>query len=299
VVVETENIEAVEAAFCGYRHSTATSCGVGGTRLFRQSWSVPTPRGLLVVVHGLGEHSGRYEPLLRALKGHRISVVSQDLRGHGRSEGRRGHVERFDDYLADLGSLLDTVRAEHSGCRTFVLGHSLGGVIAARYALEHAADLSGLILSSPGFVSQVRLPFWKDQLGRVCSRLLPRLTLRTGIEVEALTHDPEVRAAYRADPLIHGVASTRWYSEFLAAGQRCLTEAPRLELPLLAFHGDADSVVSSAGTELFVERSSSTDKTMTLFAGLYHETMNESEAERRVVLDHVVTWLERHVMGGN
>ena len=291
MVVETDNY--------GYRHSTATLCGVGDTRLFRQSWSVPIPRALLVVVHGLGEHSARYGPLVRALRGHRISVASLDLRGHGRSEGKRGHVDRFDDYVADLGSLLDTVRAENSGCRTFVLGHSLGGVIAARYALDHPGDLSGLILSSPGFAARVRVPPYKAWFGRVCSWLVPRLTLRTGIEVEALTHDPEVRAAYRADPLIHGVASTRWYTEFLAAGRRCLAEAPRLELPLLAFHGDADSVVSSAGTELFVKRASSTDKTMTLFPGLYHETMNETESERASVLDHVVTWLDRRVNGGD
>jgi alpha-beta hydrolase superfamily lysophospholipase len=297
MVVETDNIQAGDPAFYGYRHSTTTSCGSGNARLFRRSWSVPMPRAWLVVVHGLGEHSGRYAPLVRALQGHRIAIVSQDLRGHGRSEGRRGHVDRFDDYLVDLGSLLDTVKAEH--CGRFLLGHSLGGVIAAHYALDHPGDLSGLILSSPGFVSRVRVPFWKDQLGRVCSRLLPRLTLRTGIEVEALTHDPQMQAAYRADPLIHGVASTRWYSEFLAAGRRCLAQAPRLELPLLAFHGSADSVVSSAGTELFVERARSTDKTMTLFPGLFHETMNECETERSSVLDHVVKWLDRHVNGSD
>ncbi len=294
MVAETENIGATEPAFSGYRHSMTASCGAGETRLFCQSWSVANPRSLLVLVHGLGEHSGRYEPLLRALSGHRISVVSQDLRGHGRSEGKRGHVDRFDDYLADLGSLFDTLRAEHSGSPAFLLGHSLGGVIAASYALARPDDLSGLILSSPGFVPRVRVPFWKDEIGRVCSWLVPRLTLRTGIEVEALTHDPDVQAAYRADPLIHHVASTRWYREFLAAGRRCLVEAERLELPLLAFHGGADSVVSSAGTELFVQRARSIDKTMTIFAGLYHETMNETEAERAAVLEHVVTWLDRH-----
>jgi lysophospholipase len=252
-----------------------------------------------VIVHGLGEHSGRYQPLVRALQGHRISIASQDQRGHGRSEGRRGHVDRFDDYIADLGSLLDTARTENSGCGTFVLGHSLGGVIAARYALDHPGELSGLILSAPGFVSRVPVPPWKDWLGRVCSRVVPGLTLRSGIDVEALSHDPGVRAAYRADPLVHGVASARWYTEFEAATRGCLDEARRLALPLLAFHGASDSVVSSSGTELFVERASSTDKTLAVFPGLYHEPMNESETARSSVLAHVVTWLDRHVHGSD
>jgi acylglycerol lipase len=279
----------------GYEHATATCRGARDVRLFRQYWRVRDPRARLVVAHGLGEHSGRYQHVAEALAGHRISIAAQDHRGHGRSEGRRGHVDRFDDYVVDLGSLVDAITTEHGGRAPYLMGHSLGGVIAARFALAHPERVAGLILSSPGFVACVSVPAWKAWLGRWCSRLVPTLSMSSGIAVEALTHDPEVRARFNADPLVHGVASARWYTEFLAAARDCLERAPELTMPLLAFHGTLDSVVASSGTELFVGRARSADKTITLFPGLSHETMNETEDERRAVLDHVVAWLDRRV----
>ncbi len=167
-----------------YNHETGTMIGKGGLEIFFQSWKAESPRGILVISHGLGEHSGRYKYLLEHLKGKRISVYALDHRGHGRSSGRRGHVMDFGEYTADLAYFINFARDEYPGIRIFLLGHSMGGIIAMNYAIAHQDVLAGLILSSPALVSVVEAPRYESRHGSVIIKIfsLPPGIQRAGCQ---------------------------------------------------------------------------------------------------------------------
>jgi len=276
-----------------YEHNTGTFIGKGGVEIFFQSWSVNKPKALLFIAHGLGEHSGRYMNIIEKLRGTGYSIMSLDHRGFGRSGGKMGHVDSFSDYLYDLKYYMNLVKEEKPGVPVILLGHSLGGVIACNYALNYPADIDGLILSAPALVLAMKVPAWKIKAGLFFSKYLPTLTMPNGLDPNLLSRDPEVVKAYIADPFVHDKVTARFYTEFVAAQEECLSRARELSMPLLVFHGDGDQTVSVEGSEIVFDRAATDkmNKQIKIFKGLYHETMNEVLADRDKVLDLVKGWL--------
>ena len=277
-----------------YKHKTGTFKGKSDTELFFQEWTVPSPKVILVVVHGLGEHSGRYDNLLDAVSGNKISVYACDNRGFGRSAGKKGCVSSFMDYINDQKIFIDMIKSANPKTPVLMLGHSLGGVIAFKYALEYGLSVSGVILSSPAFVFTGKVAGWKKAMAKLLSALKPDFSLSTGSDFTGISHDPEYIESCKNDPLLHNMVSARFYTEFTKTSFECMSRAFEFNLPVLIFHGNADPIIDYKGSETVFERISSHDKEIHIFDGLYHKTMNETPEERQKVFAVIVSWVKKH-----
>lgn len=173
------------------------------------------------------------------------------------------------------------------------MGHSMGGLIACKYALSHSSDIDGLILSAPAFILAVEVPGWKTAMGKFFSRYVPGLTMSNELDPKRLTHDEDVVKAYIKDPFVHNKVTARFYTEFTSAGAECVARAGELAMPLLIFHGEEDKMVSPRGSEIIYAKASTDGKhkVLHIYPGLFHETMNETLKERNRVLDTVVIWI--------
>ncbi|NMI00395.1 alpha/beta hydrolase [Pseudonocardia acidicola] len=268
--------------------------GVGGIELFWQGWlpgNGVAPTGVLLVCHGLGEHSGRYGNVVETLVPDGWAVYGVDHRGHGRSGGRRAHLARYTDFLTDYDTFRRHVVARHEGLPVFLLGHSMGGQIALAYALDHQDDLRGLVLSAPALASNA-VPKAAVPVLKLLARVAP--TLRpAGIDGTKISKDPAVVAAYRADALVYDGNPTLGLSSALFAQFDLLPERARaLRLPLLLQHGTADVLTEPAGSRLLESTSGSPDQTVRWYDGLWHEIYNEPERERP--LTDLRDWLTAH-----
>ncbi|MEI6725168.1 MAG: lysophospholipase [Actinomycetes bacterium] len=273
------------------KEQTGTLAAVGGEELFRCSWLPDDePAAALAVVHGYGEHGGRYRYLVDAMVPLGYAVHVFDLRGHGRSPGVRGHIERFADYVGDAGLFVDAIAAEQPGTPLYLLGHSLGGLIATAYAEERPDGLAGLILSSPFLRLKLPIGGVKRAAAKVLSRVAPTRDIGNSIPADELSHEPEVVAAYTSDPLNHHVATARWAAEALAAQGAALSAAGRLELPLLVMYAGADTIADPAASRELYAAASSADKTLRCYEGYYHELFNE--VGRADVFADLAAWLE-------
>jgi acylglycerol lipase len=266
--------------------------GADGRALFRRAWLPPAVGRVVVLVHGFGEHSGRYEHLGAWLARRGFAVHAYDHRGHGLSQGKRGHVDRFDDLLDDLDRFLETVAGEHEGSTPILVGHSMGGLVAAAFVRERSPDLAGLVTSGAMLATSRDLPRWKVTLGRAFGGILPRLSLDAGIQPEWLSRDPEVVRAYREDPLVGRKMTAAMASGVLRAAERTAAGAGDVRLPALLLHGGDDRICPAAGTERFFEGlrlAGVPGCALRVYPGLRHEIFNEPEQERvfRDVLDWV------------
>ena len=259
-------------------------------RVWRQEGVSEEPRATFAVVHGLGEHSGRYQNLANYFVPRGYAVYAFDLRGHGQSEGRRGHVNRFGDYFTDVRTFLDFVRSAASDRPVFLVGHSLGGLIVLGYALHHPEGLRGVISSGAALKLTMTVPGWKLAVGRWASRLLPTLAQPNGLDPSLLSHDSSVVEAYQTDPLVHDRVTARWSTEFFAAQAATLESAPNLSLPCLILHGGDDQICAPDGSRLFFERAGAADKHHIEYPGLYHEIFNEPEKEQ--VFADIEAWVQ-------
>ncbi len=277
------------------RHTTASLYTHDGLRLFCRRWRPEVPaRAAVLVVHGYAEHSGRYAHVARHLSAQGFAVYAYDQRGYGRSEGRRAFVQAFDTYVADLHDVRRRVEAERAGSEPlFLMGHSMGGAVCTLYCLDHGARPAGLVLSSPAVRVDPDLSPWLRRGARLIGRVAPRLpTVR--LNHGTLSRDDAVVAAVKADPLVyHGRTLARTGAELLSAGRRIEENAARLSLPLLVFHGTADCLIDPSGSRVLYDKAASADKTLHLYDGYYHETMNDLGRER--VLDDLAAWLEARV----
>jgi alpha-beta hydrolase superfamily lysophospholipase len=264
--------------------------GAGDVELYWQGWLPPSPRGVLLLCHGLGEHAGRYGNVVDAVVPDGWAVYGLDLRGHGLSGGRRAHIERYADLLADVDVFRRTVVARHPGLPVVLLGHSMGGQIALAYALDHQDDLAGLVLSAPALAGDV-VPKPVVPLLRALGRVAPRLR-PAGIDVTKISKDPAVVAAYQADQLVHHGKPTLALGLGIVGQFAVLPERARtLTLPLLLQHGSADALTDPAGTRLLSDTAGSADKTVRWYDGLWHEIYNEPERARP--LADLREWLRR------
>lgn len=276
------------------RHETASLTGVGGTTLFTQSW-LPDgpPQSVVLLVHGLGEHSSRYEYVATALVADGHAVFTLDHRGHGRSEGQRVQIRHFSDFTDDIDTYAREVRAAHPDVPFFVLGHSMGGLVALGYVTEHPEGVAGLIVSATAATPPSHISGATIAAGRVIARIAPGFGV-AALPLDKVSRDPDVVRAYFADPLISSgqKVRARLGAEMLKAMGTIDSALPGLTLPVLILHGGDDAITDVDASRRLDERIGSQDKTLTIYAGLFHEIFNEPE--RDVVIADVRAGLLEH-----
>jgi alpha-beta hydrolase superfamily lysophospholipase len=272
-----------------------------GRRLFRRSVTPAEPHratARLALLHGYGDHSGRYLHFTRWLAERGVACHSFDFRGHGRSAGRLVYVRRWDEYLNDLAAFLalGPLRPGAPGGPLFVLGHSHGGLVAATAEIRgmlRDAGVVGCVLSSPYFRGYSRVSAPWHAFARACDRVWPWLRVPTGLGDGAMSRDPEMAADSRADPLIHRVATPRWYLSTLDVQAEAMRRAGEFRLPLLCLIAGQDMVADPAGVREFFAAAGSTDKRLIEYADARHELLRELEREE--VFEAVLNWIRERL----
>lgn len=276
------------------QHETGSFQSTDGITIYTESWLPDaTPKAIIVLVHGLAEHIGRYQHVAEAFVGQEYAVYGLDHRTHGRSGGEpRVYITDFGQVVADLKQYMDTIRAQHPQTKIFIYGHSMGSFISTRYVLQHPADLAGFISSGSPLLIDTTISPIITQVANLLNRLLPRLPF-VKLDLESISRDPEVVAAYQADPLVHAqpvrIRMAVGYNNMIGPVRDQLSQ---IQIPLLILHGGDDKTSPVSGSELLYEKASSTDKTLKIYPGLYHEIHNEPE--KTTVLNDIQQWLDSH-----
>lgn len=273
-----------------------------GLDLHCRSWAPNGPCGVIVIVHGLAEHGGRFRETAEYFAQQGWAVFAGDLRGHGLSPdtpgGGRVHVRRFDEYFMDVEAFTDVARQSHEGLPVFLLGHSMGGLITISYLLENPADLSGGIVSSPalGTHPDFRPSFVLRLLVGLLSRLTPRALFASDLDADAISRDPAIVRGYLEDRLVSKKVSARWYSETLKAMKRAHERAGALRIPILLMQSGADRLVDPAATARWAAAAPPGQVEQVEWEGFYHEMFNEPEKEQ--VRSKALAWLRRNLPRG-
>ena len=261
-----------------------------GLRLYAQGWQPETePKGVLCLVHGLGEHSGRYAHLAAFLNQAGYVLLAFDLRGHGKSEGQRGHTPSYEVLMEDIAHLLEEAAKRYPDRPRFLYGHSLGGNLVIGYALRHRPPLAGVIATGPLLRPAFEPPAWKMTLGKIMYSLWPAMSMSNEIDRQGLSRDPEVVRAYNDDPLVHDRVSARLGMDMLEAGLWALEHAAEFPLPLLLMHGSDDRLTSARASREFAAQAGEVC-TLRIWDGFYHEIHNEPEQGQ--VFEHLLEWLK-------
>jgi len=268
--------------------------GVRNTDIYYQAW---LPKGeveaVLLVVHGLGEHCGRYMNVVNHFVPLGYAVYGLDHIGHGKSGGVREVVERFTDYTDTLKVYHEMVKGWQTGKPVFLLGHSMGGLTASYYLLDHQASFRGAVISAPLVKVSDSISQATIIMGKILSALAPKMGL-LALDTQGISRDPEVVETYVNDPLVfHGKTPARLAAELLKAMLRVTAEADKISLPFIVVQGSEDKLVDPGGAQMLYDKAGSKDKTIKVYEGLYHEVFNEPERAR--VLKDVETWLAAHV----
>jgi acylglycerol lipase len=263
-------------------------------QLYAQAWQPEQQtRAVVALVHGLGEHSGRYAHVASALTAEGYALLAFDLRGHGRSEGQRGHSPSWETLLDDIDMLLQQSASRFPGHPVFLYGHSLGGNLVLSSILSRKPQLTGAIVTGPLLRAAFQPPAWKVKLGEGLYSLWPSFALSNELDPEGLSHDPDVVSAYVHDPLVHNRISARLGIDMLRAGEWALTHAGELSLPLLLMHGASDTLCSPWASQEFARRAPPGTCTLRLWDNLYHEIHNEPDQE--LVFHTMIQWLNAHL----
>jgi alpha-beta hydrolase superfamily lysophospholipase len=264
-----------------------------GTRLYWQRYAPQRPRATVAVLPGGGDHGGRYPALTRGLVEAGLEVALLDFRGHGRSAGRRWHVDSFSEYGDDLDAFLAAVRERSGDRKLFVAAHSMGGLIAAIWGLQPGHRADGFVFSSPWFRPAVDPPRVKVAVGRLVGRVVPWLPIATGLELEDLTSDEEMQRWTDVDPLYGRKTTPRWFEQATAAQAALFPRMREFRHPLLVLAGSADRIADPSAGEAFADQAGSADKAFRLYDGLRHELWNERERGRTV--GDAAAWFLAHL----
>lgn len=257
--------------------------------LLRRRWIAGQPRRVLVIVHGLAEHSGRYAHVGRYFAERGYAVHAFDQRGHGESGGPRVHTPSLDALLDDLEAFLALVRAEHPGLPLVLLGHSMGGLEVASLLVTRRPSLDAAVLSGPAL--RVAGGGLRLALGRVLSWMAPRMQIPSGISPDSLSRDPQVVADYVGDPLIPSTLSVGLGAALIGGARALEGRGAEVEVPLLIVHGEADTLCDVEGSRAFHARLQSAGSELRTYPELRHEVFNEPEQED--VLGDVADWIEK------
>jgi acylglycerol lipase len=259
-----------------------------GVAIHVRSWlPAAAPRAIVAVCHGVKSHSGYYQWASEQLVARGLAVYALDLHGRGKSEGERFYLEKIEDYLEDVDTLVGLARSRHPSLPVFLLGHSAGGVISSVYTLEHQAELAGLICES--FAFEVYAPDFALTIVKGLSHIAPHLQV-LNLKTEDFSRDPAAVQAMIDDPLIaNEVQPSSTVAELVRADDRLRREFPLITLPVLILHGTADKVTRPSGSQLFYDTAGSTDKTLKLYEGHAHDLLNDLDRER--VMEDITAWI--------
>ena len=262
-----------------------------GLLLFRRSW-LPAfaPRRSILLVHGFGEHSGRYDAVATWFCARGCAVYGYDQRGHGRSHGPRTHVDSFEQFLDDLAALHELVRDEQPSTPITLVGHSMGGLIALAYLSQRKPALRSAIVSAPALAPDRAVSGARVWLARTLRRLAPRLAMASGLDLTGLSRDDDVLRRYLADPLVVRTMTTSLAAELLATAPRVREDAGQIEVPTLLMHGSADPLCAASASAELARKLRPTGSGLALYPGLRHEIFNEPEREQ--VLGDAWKWLD-------
>jgi alpha-beta hydrolase superfamily lysophospholipase len=274
-------------------HRDGRFSGTGSQALHYQCWEPDArPRAIVAVVHGFGEHGGRYGNVVRHLVPRGYAVYAFDHRGHGRSPGRRGHINAWSEFRGDVREFLSLIRREQTERPVFLLGHSLGGLIAIEYVLRERPELNGLVVSNP-LLTAARLSPVVRAAAAVLAHLAPSVAIKTGLDAAAISRDPAVVQQYRDDVLVHSTGTPRLSAEINAARKWTCEHAADLQVPFMMILGGADRLVPPAEGRRFFASVTLADKELKEYHGAYHEPHNDIIAEQ--VMTDLARWLEAHL----
>jgi alpha-beta hydrolase superfamily lysophospholipase len=274
----------------GCEHKTGFFEGARGARLFEQYWRPENPAAVLVVVHGLKDHSSRYEAAALRLAEQGYAVYAFDLRGHAHSDGMRVYVDSFEDYVSDLDIFMKRVEAREPHKPIFLFGHSMGGLIATLYTEERQPNLAGLLLSGAALKADVS---WFKATG---TRMVNFFSPRAGVwnlDMKDFSRDPAVVKSGETDSLVYqDGAPAHTATEVLSAIDRAREGVSKLNAPLLLMHGSLDRITSPEGSKEVYAQAPSSDKTLKIYDGLYHDLLHEPEKDRP--FGDILAWLKKH-----
>ncbi|PJZ69670.1 lysophospholipase [Leptospira perolatii] len=265
------------------------------TKLYCQAWIKPGAHRVIVVQHGFGEHSGRYSNILDYFKDSDVNFYAMDLRGHGKSEGKRGHADSFDLYVDDLAHFIREVRKREHKEKIFLVGHSMGGVVSIRYALEGInQDYLYALVTTAAALKIPTNPFQKFQisLAGFLRKLSPATTLDANLNLSLLSRDQEVVKAYAEDPLVHGKISLSMGYELFQQGKIANKKAGILRTPILILHGQKDGISDPSGSLEFYNHLIYKNKRMKTYPGCFHELMNELSPDKELVLKDIKDFID-------
>lgn len=255
-------------------------------------WDHVDPKAVIALVHGMGEHCGRYAHVADFFVQHGYALMAYDQRGHGESGGPRGHSPNLESLLDDLALFLRKVEKEYPGKPVVFYGHSMGGNVSLSYVLRRKANISGLVLSSPWIDLAFAPPAWKITAARWLKTLLPKLSMTNELDTKKLSHDPQVVEAYEKDSLVHDKITPSMGAELMESASWLNAFAGEMPVPTLLFHGTADGITSYPASKAFATRVSG-PLTFVEFEGLYHETHNEPE--QGVVMERTLEWIKETI----
>ncbi|WOJ92522.1 alpha/beta hydrolase [Congregibacter variabilis] len=261
--------------------------------VFYRRWNVESPRAVALMVHGLGEHSGRYQHVAEALAARSIASFAPDHPGHGLTPGHRCFINKFAEFYPALDTLREQIEADYPGVPCFIIGHSMGGLIAGNYLLENQSRFAGAAFSGAAFEVPVPPSGIAIFINRILASIVPKLGALQ-LDASEVSRDAEVVRRYQEDPLVHsGKITARLLVELFAAMDNLEKRRSDIALPVLVMHGEGDVMAAVSGSQHFFDSVGSLDKTLRLYPGLYHEIFNEPEQAQ--VLGELVDWLDAHI----
>ncbi len=268
--------------------------GAGGVRIVYDVWTPDrTPSGVVVLCHGYAEHARRYDHVAQRFGEAGLLTYALDLRGHGRSGGKRVYLKDMSEYTGDFRTLVGIATAEHPDLNRVVIGHSMGGGVVFAYGVDHPGDYAAMVLSGPAVYAQDSVSSVMITVAKVVGSILPGLPVEQ-LPTDAVSRDPDVVAAYMADPMVHhGKLPAGIAKALLAVGASMPQRAAALTAPLLIVHGGQDKLIPVEGSRHLLECVGPIDANLKVYPELYHEVFNEPE--RALVLDDVVSWIEVHL----
>lgn len=277
------------------KHTSGNFQSADGTTIYSESWLPDAePRAVVMIVHGLGEHIGRYSHVAPKLVDAGYAVYGLDHHGHGKSGGEpRTYFDRFDQPLDDLKEYLHTIKITHPGKKIFMYGHSLGSLITLSFALRYQQELAGLVISGSTLAVETTQPAVMLAAASVLNKIAPKLAITPPVPSTTLSRDEAVSRAYDADPLVeHGNVRVRMGYQIISMSRYVKAHLSELKLPIFIFHGAADQLTPPPGSQLVYDGAGSTDKTLKFYDNLRHETHNEPE--QGMVIDNIIQWLNAH-----
>lgn len=276
-------------------HTTSSFTTTDHLKIHTEAWLPDSePKAVVIIVHGYDEHIGRYPHVAKALVDADYAVYGLDHRGHGKSEGEPVYVRHFSEYVDDLSLYVDSVKAAHTALPLFLYGHSMGSMISLDYALRNQHQLTGIVTTGCPITADETVPGALLAVSGLLARIIPKVHF-TALDSALMSKDSAVVAAYDADPLISRKRMRIGLgTEFLRQGKLIRENAARMTIPILIMHGEQDGLIPKTGSEVLYDRVGSSDKTLKIYPGLYHEIHNEPEQD--MVLADIVAWLDAHVV---